>query len=176
MFRRQRLAGWPSAVRSRGEAPGPDRLDQQRYLAAQDPGIRWRRFTAGAIVISHGGDTEVYLNGQKLFGAGGRIGRYMMHDVTDMLRAALRKGTNTLAVHSAKARRVSSSTWHSFINNSSCDAISQNLSRKGKLCVNDQTRYRNSHPGGGCCFASRPGMETGGGPHHDAWAAGVDPK
>jgi hypothetical protein len=54
---------------------------------------------AAAVVISHGGDAEVFVNGQKVFGIGGRIGRYMMHDVTEALRKALHKGTNTVAVH-----------------------------------------------------------------------------
>ena len=51
------------------------------------------------MVISHGGAAEVYLNGEKLFGAGEANHRYLMHDVTDLLRKALRKGTNTIAVH-----------------------------------------------------------------------------
>jgi hypothetical protein len=61
------------------------------------------KIAAGAVIISHGGDADVYLNGEKLYGAGGRVGRYFMHDVTDKLRATLRPGTNTLAVRAQRS-------------------------------------------------------------------------
>ena len=73
--------------------PGPD-LYLRKTVPFDGTGL-----AAAAVVISHGGDAEVYVNGQKIFGIGGRIGRYMMHDVTDALRKALRSGTNTIAVH-----------------------------------------------------------------------------
>ena len=53
----------------------------------------------GAIVICHDEDTEVYVNGQKILGVGGYITRYQLRTVTDPLKKALRKGANTLAVH-----------------------------------------------------------------------------
>ena len=59
--------------------------------------------SCGAVVISHGGAAEVYLNGEKLFAAGQMNHRYLLHDVTDLLRKALRKGTNTIAVHTHQA-------------------------------------------------------------------------
>ena len=54
---------------------------------------------AGAVVITHDEDTEVYVNGQKILDVKEFIGNYQMHLVTDALRKALKKGTNTLAVH-----------------------------------------------------------------------------
>lgn len=54
---------------------------------------------AGAVVMTHDEDTEVYVNGQKVLGVQGYIGNYRMFVVTDELRKALRKGANTLAVH-----------------------------------------------------------------------------
>ena len=59
--------------------------------------------TAGAVIISHGGDADVFVNGQKILGAGGRVGRYFMHDVTAVLRQALRNGKNVLAVHARQS-------------------------------------------------------------------------
>jgi len=56
-------------------------------------------FKKGAIVICHDEDTEVYVNGQKIFGVGGFISNYQLHDVTDQLKKALKKGANTIAVH-----------------------------------------------------------------------------
>ena len=53
----------------------------------------------GAIVISYDEDTEVYVNGQKLLIVQKYITHYEMHVVTEALRAALRKGANTIAVH-----------------------------------------------------------------------------
>ena len=53
----------------------------------------------GAVVICHDEDTEVYVNGQKILGVGGAIGHYQLHLVTDQLKKALKKGANTIAVH-----------------------------------------------------------------------------
>ena len=52
-----------------------------------------------AIVIGYDEDTEVYVNGQKILGVTGFIGYYQMHIVTDQLKKALKKGSNTIAVH-----------------------------------------------------------------------------
>ena len=54
---------------------------------------------AGAVVISYDEDTEVYVNGQKILGVQNYIGNYEMHVVTGALGKALRKGANTVAVH-----------------------------------------------------------------------------
>jgi hypothetical protein len=58
----------------------------------------------GGIVISYDEDTEVYVNGQKILGVKGFIGDYQLHVVTDQLKAALKKGANTLAVHTHQTR------------------------------------------------------------------------
>jgi hypothetical protein len=53
----------------------------------------------GAIVMCHDEDTEVHVNGQKILDVKGFISSYMLHTVTDQLKKALKKGTNTIAVH-----------------------------------------------------------------------------
>ena len=53
----------------------------------------------GAIVISYDEDTEVYINGQNILQVRGFIGDYQMHKITEPLKKALKKGTNTIAVH-----------------------------------------------------------------------------
>ena len=52
-----------------------------------------------AVVISHNDRAEVYLNGRKILGVTGSKG-YHLCVLTDELRAALKQGSNTLAVHS----------------------------------------------------------------------------
>jgi hypothetical protein len=54
---------------------------------------------AGAVVISYDEDTEVYVNGQRILGVQNFIGHYQMRVVTDLLRKTMRKGKNTVAVH-----------------------------------------------------------------------------
>jgi beta-galactosidase/beta-glucuronidase len=53
----------------------------------------------GAIVICHDEDTEVYVNGHKILARGGFISNYQLCVVTDELKKALKKGSNTIAVH-----------------------------------------------------------------------------
>jgi beta-galactosidase/beta-glucuronidase len=53
----------------------------------------------GAVVITYDEDTEVYVNGQKILSIQNYIGNYKLFVVTEALRKALRKGSNTLAVH-----------------------------------------------------------------------------
>ncbi|MDD4869130.1 MAG: glycoside hydrolase family 2 TIM barrel-domain containing protein [Kiritimatiellae bacterium] len=53
----------------------------------------------GAVVISHDEDTDVFINGQKILGVTKFISHYQMHIVTDQLKKALKKGVNTIAVH-----------------------------------------------------------------------------
>jgi len=53
----------------------------------------------GAVVIGHNDSTEIYVNGQKILGVTGSKG-YSLCMVTDELKKALKKGSNTLAVHS----------------------------------------------------------------------------
>ena len=55
--------------------------------------------TLGAVVIRHEGPVEVYLNGKKILGITGHTGPYVMHSVTNGLKGALKKGINTLAIH-----------------------------------------------------------------------------
>jgi hypothetical protein len=56
-------------------------------------------FRTGALVISFDEDTEVYVNGQKILGVQKHINHYELRVVTEALRKALRKGSNTLAIH-----------------------------------------------------------------------------
>lgn len=52
-----------------------------------------------ALVIFYDEDTEVYVNGKKIWNRSGFVTTYEMFTVTDALKSALRKGTNTLAIH-----------------------------------------------------------------------------
>lgn len=54
---------------------------------------------AAALVIFHDEDTEVYVNGRKVWSRGGFNNSYESFDVTTALKAALQPGKNTLAVH-----------------------------------------------------------------------------
>jgi len=53
----------------------------------------------GAVVISYDEDTEVYVNGQQILSVKGFIGNYRLHIVTEPLNKALKKGANTIAIH-----------------------------------------------------------------------------
>jgi hypothetical protein len=53
----------------------------------------------GAIVICYDEDTEVYVNGQKILGVEKFITNYQLYPVTEPLKKALKKGANTIAVH-----------------------------------------------------------------------------
>ena len=53
----------------------------------------------GAVVINYDEDTEIYVNGRKILSVCGYITYYQLNSVTDVLEKALKKGTNTLAVH-----------------------------------------------------------------------------
>jgi len=53
----------------------------------------------GAVVIRHNDNTEIYINGLKILGVTGSKGYYLCL-VTEQLQKALKKGTNTIAVHS----------------------------------------------------------------------------
>ena len=54
---------------------------------------------SGALVIEYDEDTEVFVNGQKIWSHSGFINNYNVYDVTATLQAALKKGEDTLAVH-----------------------------------------------------------------------------
>jgi hypothetical protein len=58
----------------------------------------------GAVVIRHNDNTEIYINGQEILGVRGSKGYYMVM-VTESLAKALKKGTNTIAVHSHEGGR-----------------------------------------------------------------------
>ncbi|HPS08104.1 MAG TPA: hypothetical protein PLG22_11270, partial [Kiritimatiellia bacterium] len=51
------------------------------------------------VVITYDEDTEVYVNGQKILSVQNYIGNYKLVVVTEALRKTLRKGANTLAIH-----------------------------------------------------------------------------
>jgi len=95
-------SAWPS-----GPAPfGQDRARQIRttwtggdlYLR-KNIEFDGANFAAAAVVISQSSDTDVYVNGNKILGVSGRVGRYFLHDASEELRKALNKGMNTIAVH-----------------------------------------------------------------------------
>jgi len=53
----------------------------------------------GALVAFYDEDTEVYINGQKIWSQTGYISSYQIVNVTAALKKALKPGTNTLAIH-----------------------------------------------------------------------------
>jgi len=53
----------------------------------------------GAVVIGHNDSTEIFINGQKILAVTGSQG-YHLCLVTDLMQKALKKGANTIAVHS----------------------------------------------------------------------------
>jgi hypothetical protein len=62
-----------------------------------------RNLKKGSIVLINNGQTEVYINGRKILDAKAtRV--YQMHMLTEDLKNTLRKGTNTIAIHSLKQR------------------------------------------------------------------------
>ncbi|MDR1011305.1 MAG: hypothetical protein LBM04_09325 [Opitutaceae bacterium] len=56
-------------------------------------------FTKAAIVIHHDDAAEVYVNGQLVWKRSGHTDTYDLFDITTALKAALKQGRNTLAVH-----------------------------------------------------------------------------
>ncbi|MDB6110525.1 MAG: Beta-galactosidase, partial [Pedosphaera sp.] len=60
---------------------------------------RTKDFKAAALVIFHDEDTEVYVNGRKVWSHEGFASAYEMFPVSDTLKEALRPGVNTIAVH-----------------------------------------------------------------------------
>ena len=52
----------------------------------------------GGVVLRHNDRTEIYINGQKILGVTGSKGYYLCV-VTEQLKKALKKGTNTIAIH-----------------------------------------------------------------------------
>lgn len=58
----------------------------------------------GGVVIRHNDSTEIYINGQKVVGVRGSKGYYLIL-VTEELNKSLKKGVNTIAVHSHEGGR-----------------------------------------------------------------------
>jgi hypothetical protein len=94
-------SAWPSGLAPFGHAlPG--------VRTTWDTGDIWLRqnfeFGGGdiktaALVIWYDEDSEVYVNGQQIWKRGGFTTTYDTFAVTEKLRQALKKGSNTLAVH-----------------------------------------------------------------------------
>jgi hypothetical protein len=95
-------AAWPSALAPFGRDPG---WPTKTPWTTSDIYLRktldydGRELKAAAVVVSYDEDTEVYVNGRKILGVQNYIGNYEMHLVTAALGKALRKGANTIAVH-----------------------------------------------------------------------------
>lgn len=64
-------------------------------------GFEWdgQPISAAALVIFHDEDTEIYVNGQKVWNRGGFNNAYESFEVTAALKKVLKPGRNTLAVH-----------------------------------------------------------------------------
>ncbi len=52
-----------------------------------------------AVVINYDEDTEVYVNGKMILSVAGYITYYRLYSVTEALQKALKKGSNTITVH-----------------------------------------------------------------------------
>ena len=93
-------SGWKTGLAPFGRGNGT-------RTAWNTPDIYFRRtfeydggdLTYGSVVIRHNDSTEIYVNGEKIVGVRGSKGYYMIL-VTEELKKALKKGANTLAVHS----------------------------------------------------------------------------
>lgn len=57
------------------------------------------KFQTAAIVLSYDEDTEVYVNGKKVFAVSSYSNGFKIFDVTDALKGAIKKGGNTIAIH-----------------------------------------------------------------------------
>jgi hypothetical protein len=57
----------------------------------------------GAVVINYDEDTEIYVNGKKILSVCGYITYYQLNSVNDALKKALKKGSNTISVHTHQA-------------------------------------------------------------------------
>ena len=58
-----------------------------------------------ALVLRNNGQTDVWLNGEKILSVEATRD-YQLHVLTEVLRDKLRKGTNTIALHSHKQRNA----------------------------------------------------------------------
>ncbi len=54
---------------------------------------------SAALVIFHDEDSEVFVNGKRVWGGQGFLTHYDIYDITSALKQALKPGKNTLAVH-----------------------------------------------------------------------------
>ena len=88
-------------------APGPfgTRKEAQTRWQSREIWLRktfdWdgNAFASGALVVSFDEDTDVYVNGEKVWSRSGFIDNYAIFDITAALKTALQKGQNTIAVH-----------------------------------------------------------------------------
>lgn len=94
-------AGWPSARAPFGNAlPGV-----RTSWTTSDIWLRrsfdWKGgdLKAGALVAFYDEDTDVYVNGQKIWNRSGYISGYECFTITEALKKVLKKGRNTLAAH-----------------------------------------------------------------------------
>lgn len=92
---------WPSALAPFGTIANPRTRWETSELWLRRT-FEWQGgdFKDAALVIFYDEDTEVFVNGKKIWNRSGFVTTYEMFSVTDALKAALRQGSNTLAVHS----------------------------------------------------------------------------
>ena len=56
-------------------------------------------FDTAAVVVAYDEDTEIYVNGKKIFTVTGHTNGFKVFEVTEALKGALKKGDNTIAIH-----------------------------------------------------------------------------
>jgi len=98
-------AGFDDSAWSNGRPPfGTDnnpatRWDTPDIWLRQDFEWTGGRPAKAALVILHDEDTEVFLNGQKIWSGQNYLTSYAIYPIDEALRKALRPGKNTIAVH-----------------------------------------------------------------------------
>jgi hypothetical protein len=92
--------GWASGLAPFGTVGNPrTRWETPAIWLRRQFDVSDAHFSAAALVIRHDEDTEIYLNGRRINGRSGFNNAYEILDVTKELKAALKPGVNTIAIH-----------------------------------------------------------------------------
>ncbi|MEI6567573.1 MAG: hypothetical protein WCR20_12920, partial [Verrucomicrobiota bacterium] len=98
-------AGFNDATWAEGLAPFGNLSISRTEWKTSDIWLRgafeWdgKDFGTASLVIFHDEDTEIYVNGEKIWSRGGFNNAYEGFEITAALKKAVRKGANTIAVH-----------------------------------------------------------------------------
>jgi hypothetical protein len=93
-------SGWQSARAPFGTIANPrTRWDSSDIWLRRTFEWKGGSIKEAALVIFHDEDTEVYVNGKKVWSRNGFGTAYELFSITEALKSALRKGQNSLAIH-----------------------------------------------------------------------------